>query len=102
MIDALGKSGFSSGVRNDYIKAATINLAHGYLLCSIKYGLDAFSDASTEYNSVSAKFKFSKNFNSFSRDGMIMADWDDFIEKGLITKAQLNEFNKKYKILSDF
>jgi len=102
LIDALKKSDFNREILDDFINAAIINLAHGYLLCSIKYGLDAFSDAYSEYNSVSTKFKFSESFNSLSRDQMIIADWNDFIEKGLVSRMQIQEFNKKYKIVNNF
>ena len=86
----------------DLINAATINLAHGYLLISIKNNVEAFDFASLEYKKISSSYKFDESFNFLTRDQMILADWNDFIEKGLVTKSQLNEFNNKYKIINGF
>jgi TolB-like protein len=102
LIDMLQRVDIDKGIRDDFLNAATINLAHGYLLCSLKYEFDAFSLANTEYNNVNMKYKFSESFNSFSRNEMITADWNEFIEKGLVTKSHIQEFNKKYKIVTNF
>ena len=89
-------------IKQNIKNAAIINLAHGYLHASIKHGINAFDLAYQEYNSVPTNFEFDKSFNSYTRNSMIAADWNDFIFKGLVTKSQLDEFNKKYNILDQF
>ncbi len=84
------------------MNAATINLAHGYLLVSINNNINAFDLAKLEYNKVLSTYKFDQSFNYLTRDQMILADWNDFIEKGIVSKSQLSDFNRKYKIVNDF
>ena len=98
-IDQIGERNINPVTFNNFKNAAIINLAHGYLLSSIKFGVNALELAFSEYNNVPSNFKFDQGFNSFSRDGMITADWNDFISKGLITKSNLDAFNSKYKII---
>jgi len=98
-IDQIGERNINPVTFNNFKNAAIINLAHGYLLSSIKFGVNALELAFSEYNNVPSNFKFDQGFNSFSRDGMITADWNDFISKGLITKSNLDAFNNKYKII---
>lgn len=86
----------------NYVNAATINLAHGYLLCSIIYHANAYNLTETEYNKIQPEFKFNEIFEGFSRNQMILHDWNEFIEKGIVTKTQLKEFNNKFKILPNF
>jgi TolB-like protein len=87
---------------SNFKNAAIINLAHGYLLVSIKFSIDAFDLATTEYKKVAANFKFGQEFNSITREAMIALDWNDFIAKGLVTKKQIDDFNQKFKILDNF
>ena len=101
-INSLEKQNDNRKIVRDYINAASINLAHGYLLISMKNDLDAFEFANLEYNKVISSYKFDKSFNFLTRDQMILTDWNDFIEKGLVTKSQLVKFNNKYKIISGF
>jgi hypothetical protein len=98
-INQIGERNINPVTFNNYKNAAIINLAHGYLLSSIKFCVNALELAFSEYNNVPSNFKFDQRFNSFSRDGMITADWNDFISKGLITKSNLDAFNSKYKII---
>ena len=101
-INSLEQQNDNRKIVRDFINAATINLAHGYMLISIKNNLNAFDFASSEYKKVSSSYKFDESFNSLIRDQMILADWNDFIEKGLVTKSQLTDFNNKFKIISNF
>lgn len=89
-------------VIKNYVNAATINLAHGYLLCSIIYHANANNLAETEYNKLDQQFKFNEIFENYNRNQMILKDWNEFIEKGIVSKAQLKEFNTKFKILDNF
>ena len=101
-INELGNRNINPVISTNFKYAATINLAHGYLLSSIKFGVSAFELAMQEYKNVPENFKFDNSFNSFTRNNMISSDWNDFIKKGLISKLQLTLFNDKYKILNDF
>jgi TolB-like protein len=85
---------------NAIFKNATIiNLAHGLLLCSIKYKIDLYQDAAKYYNIVVKEFQFNENFNNVNREQMIIQDWNDFLSKKLITQKEITDFNLKYKIL---
>ena len=101
-INELGNRNINPVISTNFKYAATINLAHGYLLSAIKFGVNAFELAMQEYKNVPENFKFDKTFNSFTRNKMIASDWNDFISKGLVTKSQIDSFNKEFKILNDF
>ena len=101
-IEEISRLNINPVIAKNFKNAAIINLAHGYLLSSLKYGINAFDLALQEYNSVPANFKFDKSFNSYTRNSMIAGDWNDFISQGLVTKAQVDEFNKNYKTLDQF
>jgi TolB-like protein len=82
--------------------ASIINLAHGLLLCSIKYKIDLYNDAFEYYNKVAKEFQFDESFNNVNREQMIMLDWEEFLAKKIITKKEIDDFNMKYKILNKF
>lgn len=92
----------NQSVKQNWMYAANINLAHGYLLSSNKFGINGYKLAAEEYSKVPINFKFDKSFNSFTRNNMIFSDWNDFILKGAISKSQIEEFNKIYKIGINF
>jgi TolB-like protein len=101
-IDQIGKRNIYPVTVSNFKNAAKINLAHGYLLISLKFDIDAFDLAATEYKNVAANFKFDQEFNSVTREAMIALDWNDFVAKGLVTKKQIDDFNQKYKILESY
>jgi TolB-like protein len=88
---------------NEILKnASIINLAHGLLLCSLKYKIDLYKDASDYYNKVVKEFQFNESFNNVNREQMIILDWEEFVAKKIVTKKELDDFNLKYKILNKF
>jgi TolB-like protein len=87
-------------INNDNIlNASKLNLAHGHLLCSIKYKMNLLDGASKYYMEVPTAFKFNENYGLLNREQMVKSDWNDFIEKGIITRIELLEFNNKFKII---
>lgn len=87
-------------IYNDNIlNASKINLAHGYLLFFTKYKMNLLDNASKYYMQVPMAFKFNENYGLLNREQMIKSDWNDFFEKGIITRNELLEFNNKFKII---
>lgn len=80
----------------DEYRMAIINLGHTYLL-----GGD-YLEAEKKYKNDILYRDFGENFGNISKEDVIKNDWNDFIEKGLVTKSQLTDFNNKFKIISNF
>jgi TolB-like protein/tetratricopeptide (TPR) repeat protein len=80
----------------DFLKMTYVNLGHSYLLSS------DFNNAFIYYSDKILKINFGSSFENISPSQAIQIDWNDFIEKGLVTKSQLTDFNNKFKIISNF
>jgi len=88
--------------KRNWIYAAIINLAHGYLISAVRFGVSAFQLAAEEYRKVPENFKFDESFNSYDRNSMISLDWHDFISKAILNRSHIEEFTKEYNILIKF
>jgi len=80
----------------DFLKMTYVNLGHSYLLSS------DFNNAFIYYSDKILKINFGSSFENISPSQAIQIDWNDFIEKRLVTKSQLTDFNNKFKIISNF
>ena len=99
IINLYNSNNFQKWGNQIYKNASIINLAHGLLLCSIKYKINLYQDAAKYYNLVIKRYQFNKSFNNVNREEMIIQDWNDFVAQKLITQKEVDEFNSKYKII---
>jgi hypothetical protein len=99
IINLYNSNNFQKWGNQIYKNASIINLAHGLLLCSIKYKINLYQDAAKYYNLVIKRYQFNQSFNNVNREEMIIQDWNDFVAQKLITQKEVDEFNSKYKII---
>jgi tetratricopeptide (TPR) repeat protein len=77
----------------DDMRMTYINLGHSYLLSG------NYEKAKEYYTDKILDKDFSETYEYMTKTDILKIDWNDFISNGLITKSQIDEFNKKYKIV---
>jgi TolB-like protein len=91
-----------SELSEQFLFAGKINLAHSLLICN-HYNhneIGLWHGVSDAYNRVDSKQNFGKEFGKLNRDEMILQDWKEFANRGIIPLETLKQFNNHFKVIS--